>query len=331
MKTRGVARPASIEQITRTRGARPVKVLPGVSFSRASMLSRLGLGAIVFLAAGAIGSGALAAQKGRTAGNAETREALVAADHAFAEAAAKGDAKAAAVVLGPRFTWTNRDGKTWNRALALANWKTLGVTAENESGADVRVYGRVGYVTGMGKIGSENVRFGRVWIEGPSGWKAMVYQANPVLPEAASTSPAAAAADKGPATCINPCKEVPYEPKTAAVHSVVASWQALETANFHHDAEGWAAHVSDDFMLIRGNGKVLDMADRMKTIHEQKAKSIVVRVPTAQWVRVWMFGDTAVMIAKHHLANGTPYRATRIWILRDGVWKLAISQQTVIK
>jgi ketosteroid isomerase-like protein len=283
----------------------------------------MGLGAIVLIAAGAMGANALAAQKGS-----ESKQALAAADHAFAEAAAKADQKAAASLLGAQFTWTNRDGKTWTRAQTLANWKMLGATAENESGTDVRVYGRVGVVTGVGKIGSEDVRFGRIWVAGPGGWRAMVYQANPILPDKPAAAPAA---EKGPATCINPCKEVPYEPKTAAVHSVVASWQALETANFGHDAEGWADHVSDDFLLIRPNGHVLDKADRMKAIHEQKAKSIVVHVPTAQWVRVWMFGDTAVMIAHHHLFNGTPYRAARVWILRDGVWKLALSQQTIIK
>ncbi len=323
MKTAEVARHTSIENGTRRYGRRPAEVLPGVSFSRASLLSRLGLGAIVLIAAGAIGVNARAAQKG-----AESRQALAAADHGFAEAAAKADKKAAASLLGPRFTWTNRDGKTWNRAQALAAWKTLSATAENESGFDARVYGRVGVVTGMGKIGDEDVRFGRIWIDGPTGWKAMVYQANPVLAETPATAPAA---EKGPATCINPCKEVPYEPKTAAVHSVVASWQALETANFGHNAEGWADHVSEDFMLIRPNGHLLDKADRMKTIRNQKAHSIVVHVPVAQWVRVWMFGDTAVMIAHHHLYNGTPYRATRVWILRDGVWKLALSQQTIIK
>ena len=157
----------------------------------------------------------------------------------------------------------------------------------------------------------------------------MESQPNPCAPPEAT--PAPAPAEKGPATCINPCKEVPYEPKTATVHSVVASWQALETANFGHGAEGWARHVSDDFMLIRPNGKLLDKAFRMATIREQKAKSIVVHVPTAQWVHVWVFGDTAVMIARHHLLNGTPYRATRIWILRGGVWQLALSQQTIIK
>ena len=323
MRTARVAGPASIGKGARYCGTRPATVVPGVSFSRAPRLNRLGLCAIALLAAGAFAVNARAAQK-----EAASKEALIAADHAFAEAAAQGNEKAAASLLGPRFTWTNRDGKTRTRAQALAAWKTLGATAGNESGADARVYGRVGVVTGMGKIGSEDVRFGRIWIEEPTGWKAMVYQANPVLPPAPAAAPAP---EKGKATCINPCKEVPYEPKTATVHSVVASWQALETANFGHDAEGWARHVSDDFMLIRPNGKLLDKAFRMATIREQKAKSIVVHVPTAQWVHVWVFGDTAVMIARHHLLNGTPYRATRIWILRGGVWQLALSQQTIIK
>jgi hypothetical protein len=323
MKTARVAGPASIGKGARYCGTRPATVLPGVSFSRAPRLNRLGLCAIALLAAGAFGVNAWAAQK-----EAASKEALIASDHAFAEAAAQGNEKAAASLLGPRFTWTNRDGKTWTRAQALAAWKTLGATAGNESGADARVYGRVGVVTGMGKIGSEDVRFGRIWIEEPTGWKAMVYQANPVLPPAPAAAPAP---EKGKATCINPCKEVPYEPKTAGVHSVVASWQTLETANFGHDAKVWADHVSDDFMLIRPNGGVLNKADRMKAIRDQKEHSIVVHVPEAQWVRVWMFGDTAVMIAHHTLFNGTPYRAARVWILRDGVWKLALSQQTIIK
>jgi Domain of unknown function (DUF4440) len=323
MRTGEVERHASMESGAKQRRWRPAEVLPGVSFSRASRLSRLGLSAAVLLAAGALGGSALAAQKG-----AANKEALIAADHSFAEAAAKGDEKAAASLLGPRFTWTNRDGKTWTRAQALAAWKTLGATAGNESDPDARVYGRVGVVTGMGKVGNEDVRFGRIWIAEPSGWKAMVYQANPMLPP---TPAAAPAPEKGKATCINPCKEVPYAPKTAAVHSVVASWQALETANFGHDAKGWADHVSEDFMLIRPNGGLLDKADRMKTIRDQKEHSTVVHVPEAQWVRVWVYGDTAVMIAHHTLFNGTPYRATRVWILRDGVWKLALSQQTTIK
>jgi hypothetical protein len=330
MKSYADSRPASIERGASAHGPRPAEVSPGVrSFLRDSVLKRLAVAAIVFAVAGAFGANARAAQAGKAAESGASREGLLMADHAFANAAMKGDKTTAEMLLGPNFTWTNRDGKTWTRAQALGAWKTLGATAANENGFDARVYGRVGVVTGMGRDGNKDVRFGRIWIKGKAGWKATIYQANPVLPAEAPAAPAAA--EKGPATCINPCKEVPYEPKTAAVHSVVASWQALETANFGHDVDGWAAHVSDDFMLIRPNGKLLDKAFRMATIRHQKANSIVVHVPTAQWVHVRMFGDTAVMTAHHQLFNGTPYHATRVWILRDGVWKLALSQQTIIK
>lgn len=329
MNTSQNSQRASVERGASVHGPRPAGVLPGVrSFTRT--WERVAIAAIVFVAAGAIGAGALAAQSKKAAGNSAGREGLLMADHAFANAAVKGDKTTAEMLLGPHFTWTNKDGKTWTRAQALAAWKTLGATAANENGYDARVYGRVGVVTGMGRYGNKDVRFGRVWIKDKSGWKAMVYQANPVLP-AAPAAAVPAAAEKGPATCINPCKEVSYEPKTAAAHSVVASWQALETANFTHDVDGWAAHVSDDFMLIRPNGKLLDRSFRMATIRHQKANSIVVHVPTAQWVHVRVFGDTAVMIAHHRRHDGAPYHATRVWILRDGVWKLALSQQTIIK
>lgn len=286
-------------------------------------------GAVFLSVSGIFCSIALAAPTGQMARSGNSRQALLQADHAFVEATSKADKSSAESLVDSQFTWTNRDGKTWNRARALAAWKTLAETAGGESGFEVRVYGRVGFITGIGRRGNRDLRFGRIWVRQARAWKLMVYQENPILTAPAPSAPTAG--DDRPATCINPCKKVPYEPRTAAVQKVIASWQALETANFDHNAAGWAEHVSDDFMLIRPSGQVLDKADRMATLRQQKANSEVVHVPTAQWVTVRMFGDTAVMVAGHHLENGTPYRATRVWILRDGIWKLAFSQQTIIR
>ena len=45
------------------------------------------------------------------------------------------------------------------------------------------------------------------------------------------------------------------------------------------------------------------------------------------------FGDNAaVMFSKHFpVRGGKPYNNLRVWVLRDGRWQLAISQQSEIK
>ena len=126
MKSNQNSRPASNARGTSAHGQRPAVVLPGVSsFPLPRMVKRLAVGAIILVAAGAFGGNALAAQAGKAADGAASRESLLKADHAFSEAAAKADRAAAAPLLGPRFTWTNRDGKTWSRTQALTEWKTL--------------------------------------------------------------------------------------------------------------------------------------------------------------------------------------------------------------
>ena len=199
MKSNQNSRPASNARGTSAHGQRPAVVLPGVSsFPLPRMVKRLAVGAIILVAAGAFGGNALAAQAGKAADGAASRESLLKADHAFSEAAAKADRAAAAPLLGPRFTWTNRDGKTWSRTQALTEWKTLAATAGNESGFDARVYGMVGLVTGMGKVGDHDVRFGRIWIKGPAGWETMGDQANPVLPAEGAAAPAARRTESPP-------------------------------------------------------------------------------------------------------------------------------------
>lgn len=290
---------------------------------------RPGVVAFVSVVAAILAASPRVARAQQTPGSAKNQKTLMAADHAFVESANKANAKAAASMLDSRFTWTNRDGKTWTRSKALADWKALAPSMGNENSFQPRVYGRVGVVIGMARAGGHQMRFGRFWIAEPAGWKLIVYQEMPILPP---PPPPAPPAKSGPrATCINPCQEAPYEPKTAAVHRVVASWQKLETGNIDRDPQAWAAHVTDDFLLIRPSGQVMNKADRLAQLDREKADSLVVHVPTARWLRVWLFGNSAVMVAGHRQPDGTPDRASRIWVLRHGVWQLAVSLQTIIK
>ena len=53
-------------------------------------------------------------------------------------------------------------------------------------------------------------------------------------------------------------------------------------------------------------------------------------VAAVEWMNLWVFGDAAVMRADHRMpgARRPPYRATRVWVKRDGRWQMATSQQT---
>jgi hypothetical protein len=45
------------------------------------------------------------------------------------------------------------------------------------------------------------------------------------------------------------------------------------------------------------------------------------------------FGDNAAVMISQHVPyrGGKPYRNIRVWVLRDGRWQLAISQQATIQ
>jgi hypothetical protein len=49
-------------------------------------------------------------------------------------------------------------------------------------------------------------------------------------------------------------------------------------------------------------------------------------------MKLWVHGDAAVMRADHVMPGKRrpPYRATRIWVKRDGRWQMTMSQQTTI-
>ena len=49
-------------------------------------------------------------------------------------------------------------------------------------------------------------------------------------------------------------------------------------------------------------------------------------------MKLWAFGDAVVMRADHKMPGNRrpPYRATRLWVKRDGRWQMAVSQQTTI-
>ena len=243
-------------------------------------------------------------------------------DHAFVQAAAKGDAAALGKMLDPEFTWTDAEGKTLTaeEVLRAVPKDALG----DESGAEVseRTYGQVGAVqASRGKI-----HILRMWVERPDGWRLLVYHEVKQLDEP-STS-----AGSGVKECENPCKTVPFKPANEAEQAIIASWQALETGVTAHDAEAWAPHVADEFVQISSNSDhPISKAGRIETLNKQKASGVGSAPAPLVGAKMFDFADAVVMTCLHQPYSGKPIHVSRLWIKRDGKWIMSTSYQTTIQ
>jgi hypothetical protein len=254
---------------------------------------------------------------------AQETKAVVDADHAFVQALSKSDKAAVSKLFDSDFTWTDAQGKTVSKAAALADLSSL--ASGNPADAEVKeiTFGEVGEVTAI----SGKTHVLRVWVKRPAGWRLLVAHAATL----AAKGHTGTAAERG-TECVNPCKTIPYKPKNAAERGVIVSWQALETAVTNHESQNWGPHVADEFMLVSsGNDHPLDKKDRMDILDKQKKAGTGSAPAPLVSARMFDFGDTVVMASLHQSPGGKPTRVTRIWIKRDGTWKLAYSQQTAVQ
>src|SRR5260370_25930954 len=111
----------------------------------------------------------------------------------------------------------------------------------------------------------DNIHIRRIWAKRPAGWRLLVYH------EVALGQQAAAAAGPGVSDCQNPCKTVPFKPKTEAEQAIIASWQALETGVTNHDASAWSPPIAEEFVMLgSANDHPPSNADRLPTLNLQK-------------------------------------------------------------
>ena len=248
--------------------------------------------------------------------------AVIQADRAFVQAAAKGDAAALGKMLDAEFTWTDVEGKTLTgeEVLRAVPKDALG----DESGVEVgeRTYGQVGAVNASrGKV-----HILRMWVQRPGGWRLLVYHEVKQM-EQPSTS-----AGSGVKDCENPCKMVPFKPANEAEAAIIASWQALETGVTAHDAEAWAPHIADEFVQVSSNSDhVISKAGRIETLNKQKASEVGSAPAPLVSAKMFDFGDAVIMTCLHQPYSGKPIHVSRLWIKRDGKWIMSISYQTTIQ
>lgn len=274
------------------------------------------------LVLGGVCAGILALLICRPAAAADNDPAVLQPDKAFVKAVAGHDQAAVNKVLDKDFMWTSADGETILKDKVAAALPTP--MMGDESGAEVieRTYGETAGV----QVSNGKQHVLRIWVKRPAGWRLLVYQ---------EVKQADAAPTPGPTTneCINPCKTVPYKTKNEGEAGVIKSWSTLETAVLNHDPKGWDPHFLDEFVLISSNAtKVQTKADRLATLNKPG-----IGPAPGGLVEGQMFDfpadnpESIVMIAKSQGYSGKPNHISRIWVKRDGMWKMAFSFQTVIQ
>jgi ketosteroid isomerase-like protein len=265
------------------------------------------------------------------------REAVLTAAEKLAAAIRGGDKAAAEKLLARDFAFIDASGSVHPRRDVLANLKP-GPDSPSPR-VKVKTYGRVALVTGASKSGQGRQRndlFGLdVWVNGTDGWKALLHHNNVLAPPDASPMHPASqprSAGAAPPECRNPLQVVPYQPKSQAEREVIKAFQIMETAVTHNDPDEWAKHVADEFTVYRTNQRPTTKAARIGFIETQQQINAETFVAEIEWMKLWVFGDTVVMRADHVMPGDRrpPYRATRIWVKRDGRWQMAVSQQTTI-
>jgi hypothetical protein len=264
---------------------------------------------------------AMASLLPRLAGAADDKDIAAEFDRAFLEILSKGDKAAAGALLDADFTWTDAFGVTRNKTEALQN---LAKEAD-ETDVEKHFYGRVFMVRGA----HDKQRFLRIWVKRGDDWRAFVLLETPVAPRSGTASVEAAA---GQGDCDNPCRTVPYVPQTAMDKAILAAWQQTKMIEWKPDADAWARYIADEFMIIN-NTTIRTRPERIDIARKQQAAGIGAPGDPIMSMDIHDFGDNAaVMISQHFpYRGGKPYRNVRVWVLRDGRWQLAVSQQSMIQ
>ena len=243
----------------------------------------------------------------------------LAADRAFVEAAAKSDTGTLDKLLDARFTWTDASGRTLGRQEVLQQMPKPAIT---DAGAQSTVHN-------YGSLESIQIHGGKdhalhVWVNRSAGWRLLLYQEVHLL----DAPPPPAAGSR--AACENPCKTMPFEPKTQNEKDVTAGFMALQTYTVAHDAKNWGSYVADEFEAANSNSdQTLTKRGRMEDLARSKMAGYT-PMPVVE-MRVLDFGTAAILISKHQPPNAKPVHITRIWVKRGGHWMEAASYQTRIE
>jgi|SRR5688572_508223 len=241
------------------------------------------------------------------------------ADRALVAAINSGEELSALELIDEDVTWTDAAGRTVTKPQLRDMWPAPAIASETGTEVQAFDYGRVAVV----RIDRGRLHTLRVWAQRPLGWRLLVYQEVESL-----ASPPAAAPGVGH-ECVNPCKTLPYEPKTDNERGVIAAYQALEIAAHAADVDNWGRYVADEFVVVSSNSdRVLTKEARLEGLRRAAYGGVS---PSALVSAQLLDFDTAVVMrARHQPESGSPLQIGRVWIKRNGAWLSVLSYQTAI-
>jgi hypothetical protein len=240
-------------------------------------------------------------------------DAVMEADRSLVDALARADTRAAGL-LDDDFNWIDSNGRVLRKAQAAQAKPPLG----DEAGLAPAIhhYDDVATVA----VGRDKHFVLRIWVRRGGSWRLLAYH---------EVSQNAARAPHGPGRkeWDNPCKTIPFAPRSADERDCLAAWQALETAVMLHQPDEWARHVADEFMVVgaaRRHGK----AERKAVIAEQQKNGANSAPAPLVWAELFDFAGAIVMRCEHQPFHGKAARVSRVFVKRGGRWLMAASYQT---
>ena len=225
----------------------------------------------------------------------------------------------------------DRAGRVLSRDEAVA---VLQAGSDKEGTTKLIDYGPVVLSVERGvEVSEGELVVAQVWVRRDDKWGLLIHHENVIAaPGSPSTHPPLVerAPDAPPPDCPNPLDFVPYDARSEAEKGIIHSFQSLEKDVVSNEADKWVYWVADEFEVFRTKQHPTTKAQRADALRRQKKVNAEIFVAAVEAMRLWVFGDVAVMRADHLMPGNRrpPYRATRIWVNRDGRWQMAISQQT---
>jgi hypothetical protein len=250
--------------------------------------------------------------------------AAIGADRDWLGALAQNDADAGGALLAEEFQWIDTEGRLRARTEAIDDIAALGSSLAGESGAQSYHYGHVEVITSE----RPGERWMRVWTLEPEGWRAFAVIGTALV---TGSTPFAASGNVAAGDCENPCRSMPFTPTTENEKTIADLFIQLKLDEWQPNPERWAPYVLDDVYYTTATAQLSKAArvEHLTALREAGARSAP-GDPVAS-MRIFDFGDSAVMLARHDpYRGGQPYLSVRVWAFRDGRWQLANTQQTII-